>query len=154
MVVPSRFRGPRLAVRPPAAGEIALRDDRELRVGQCATAVQRGDHDRPAGLAGVLGAATTEVEAVLEQDLAQPARGPGAVGGDRDRVALRDQVGEALGEAAAVTADRAPARCLHHGRVGRLGRGVDRPERADGAEQLVGLGVQPRERLVGVAPPR
>ena len=62
---------------------------------------------------------------------------------------------EPADEAAAVAGDRAPARRLDDRRVRRLGRRVDRPERAAVAgEQSVGLGVQARERQVGRALPR
>ena len=113
----------------PAAGEIGLGDDRDLGAWQRASTVERGDHDRPAP--GRSRLADGEVEVVVEQDLAQPAGRPDAVGSDGDRVPLRDQIDETSGEtAASVTADRAPPRRLDHGGVGCFRRGVDGPEHA------------------------
>ena len=86
----------------------------------------------PPALSAVVVARATdrEVEAVAEQQLAQACRGAGAVGGDDHAEAATDQLGQAVGEPGAVAGDRTPARRLDERRVGRLGRRVDRPERA------------------------
>ena len=117
------------AVGAAPTGEIALGDDRHLGVRQGAAAVQRGDGDAAAGLQ--LGARRDhgEVEAVVEQELVEALRRTGAVGGDDHAIALADQLDEPIGQAGAVTTHRAPTGGLDQWRVGRLRRGVDRPER-------------------------
>ncbi len=84
----------------------------------------------------------------------QAGRGTGTVGGDDDAEAAPDQFRQAVGEAGAVTRDRPPARRLDERCLGRLGRGVDRPESTRLREQRVGVGVQAREATVRVAGPR
>ena len=49
-----------------------------------------------------------KVEAVAEQQLAQPGGGTGAVGGDDDAETAPDQLGQPVGESGAVAGDRTP----------------------------------------------
>ena len=88
-------RWTRLAVCSSAPGEIALGDHGDLGVRHGAAAMDRCDDDRPAGSGRGTVAGDGEVEPLVEQDLVQPIGRPGAVGCDRDREALADQVGQA-----------------------------------------------------------
>jgi hypothetical protein len=140
-----------------AAGEVALGDDRQLGGRQRGAHVQRGGHDVPTGFRQVARAssrADRQIEATVAQQAGEALGRPLAVGGHHDAVAVGEQLGEAGDEPAAVTDDRTPARGLHDGRLGRLGRGVDGPRRVPPGEDLVGRRVEPRERLVRVALPR
>ena len=88
-------RWTRLAVCSPAPGEIAFCDHGDLGVRHGAAAMDRCDDDRPAGSGRGTVAGDGEVEPLVEQDLVQPIGRPGAVGCDRDREALADQLGQA-----------------------------------------------------------
>ena len=147
--------GAGLAVGTPATRQVGLGDDGELGVGHGAPAVQRGHRDVAAGSTQIGAVAgDRELEVLVEQDLAQPLGRPGAVGSHRDRESVGEEAAESVGQSGAVAADRAPPGRLHERGVGRLGRGVDRPEAGVAAgEQVVGRSVQPRELLVGVACP-
>ena len=61
---------------------------------------------------------------------------------------------DAVDETGAVGGDGSPSRCLHEWCVGRLWSRVDGPERAGTGEQRVGVGVETRERHLGIASPR
>ena len=119
------------AVGAATAGEVALGDDRHLRVRQRAAAVQRRDDDRPPARRGRRASVdrTGKSRPLSEQQLAEPGGRAGAVGGDDHAEAAADQLGQPVGEAGAVAGDRAPAGRLDERGVGRLGRRVDRPER-------------------------
>ncbi len=149
---PLALAGPGGTAGPATTGQVGLGDDGQLGVRQVATPVQGCDDDRSAGCGRGL-VADGEVELVVEQDLPKSCSAAGAVGGDDDAVACREQVPQPVGEPGAVAADRPPTARLDDRGVGRFGRRVDRPERADPAEQLVRFGVQAGELLVRVARP-
>ena len=90
MLALSRFCLRDGAVGAASTGEVALGDDRHLRVRQRAAAVQGRDGDAAADAEFAAGLDDREVEAVVEQQVVQSLRRSGAVGGDDDAVAAPD----------------------------------------------------------------
>src|SRR6185503_6256787 len=71
---------PRLAVGATAPGEVAFGDDRQLRLGKGAAAMQRSDDDVAAGFGDVgRRCGDREVEAAIAQQLGQSRRATDAV---------------------------------------------------------------------------
>ncbi len=112
-----------------------------------------GDHVAAgAGEVGGVGGGD-EVEAALAQECAETLCGSDTVGGDHHAVLIDQELFQPECQPFAVTHDRAPSGGLHHRGV-RVGRcRADRPHLLTGGQQTFGVGVQPRERPVGVARP-
>ncbi len=134
--------GPPVGTAP--SGEIALGDDRQPRRWQRDAMMQRSDGDPPTRL-GQIDDGTVDdgqVDALVEQHLAEAVRRTRSVRSDDDPVLLGQQLGEAPSEAGSVACDGTPSGRLDDRRVRRLGCRIDRPERATTAsEEAVRLGV-------------
>ena len=134
----------------PTAGEVGFGDEREVRARQHHTAFERRDEQTHRARRGL---ARAGVEAFAGEDVAQPLRGAGALGGEHDAVALARERAQAPGERVGVADDRVERAGRDARRVGAVGRRQQRHRAGAGVrEQAVEL--EREARQVVLARPR
>ena len=150
---------PRLTVRSPPPCHVRLGDDRELRTGDEASAVQGRDDDVDARAAdpGITNGRWLVEEEATGEALAfehsrHALRTATTVGTDHDPVAGADELAEATRQAGGVAQHRRPARSLKRDRAGALGNRKQRRDLGGRVRQeAVEAEVEPRHGGRGVA---
>ncbi len=152
VVVLATTRAARASVHAPASGEVGFGHEREARAGEHDSPLDRCDHEADRTRRG---RARTGVEALAGEDVAQPLRRPGAVGGEHDLVALARERAQPARQRVGVADDRIEGAGGDARRVGTVGGREHRHRAGAGVrEQAVELERETREIALARSPPR